>query len=254
MSKILLVDDEPRVLRSLTAALEEDHDIYTSESARDAQAAIEAGAKFDAIISDQIMPGMKGHELLNWCHLKSPKSKRIMLTGIPITDELTQEIDDLKSVRIFRKPWNVDEINEFLKSEQGNSGTALTNSRVDEAVAGHKALVFDTSERYQALCSDLSPTYFNTVIHYNTRRELLQGALENDDTSQIIFSLRDGSEKELGMLAQLRKCCPQAKILITAEPSTIRTLDHAKSKVAGFDALVKPFSFKRLANKVVGAH
>lgn len=254
MSKILLVDDEPKVLRSLTAALEEDHDIYTSQSALEAQAAIEAGAKFDAIISDQIMPEMKGHELLNWCQLKSPEIKRIMLTGIPITDELKQEIDDIESVRIFRKPWNIDEINKFLKSEQGKSDTSLTNSRLDVAVAGHKALVFEPSERYQALCSDLAPTYFNTIIHYNTGQELLQGAIENDDVSQIIFSLRDGSEEELSVLAQLRTCCPQTKILITAEPRTILALDHTKTKVAGFEALIKPFSSKRLANIVVGAH
>lgn len=189
MSKISLVDDEPRILRSLTAALEEDHDIQTSESARDAQAAIEAGAKFDAIISDQIMPEMKGHELLNWCQLKSPTSKLIMLTGIPITDELKQEIDDPKNVRIFRKPWNIDEINEFLKSEQVKLVSAVEKSRVNIGLAGNKALVFEFSERYQVLYSDLAPTYFNTVIHCNSRQKLLQGTIDHDDVTHLIFQL-----------------------------------------------------------------
>lgn len=254
MLKILLVDDEPRVLRSLAAALELDHDIYTSESAHDAQALIEAGAQFDAIISDQIMPEMKGHDLLNWCRLKSPNIKRIMLTGVPITDELTQQIDDLESVRIFRKPWNTEEINELLKSGPDKSVSAPKNRPVNSALAGYKVLVLEPSESYQTLCSDLAPKYFKRLIHCNNRQKLLQSAVEHNDATQIIVSLNEGSEKELDLLAQLHCACPKAKILITAEPHTIRALAHLLSKATYFKILSKPFSIKRLANTVVGAH
>lgn len=254
MPKILLVDDEPRVLRSLAAALELDHDIYTSESAHDAQALIEAGAQFDAIISDQIMPEMKGHDLLNWCRLKSPNIKRIMLTGVPITDELTQQIDDLESVRIFRKPWNTEEINELLKSGPDKSLSAPKNRPVNTALGGYKVLVLEPSESYQTLCSDLAPTYFNTVIHYTTWQHLLRGAIDHNDARQIIISLHHGAAEELDFLAEVNKAYPKAKILITAEPRTIRALTHLDSETTAFKVLAKPFSIKRLANTVVSAH
>jgi DNA-binding NtrC family response regulator len=254
MSKILLVDDEPRVLRSLTAALELDHDIFTSESGSDAKDVIEAGAEFDAIISDQIMPEMKGHELLNWCRVKSPKSKRIMLTGVPITSELKQELDDLESVRIFRKPWNIEEINELLKSVESKPVSKPENNHTDIAIAGHKVLVFEPSERYLAMCLDLAPRYFNRVIHCNTREELTQNMIDHDDAKYMIFSLRDGSKEELDFLRHAHECSPDVRILVTAEPRSIRMLNYRELKVAGFEALIKPFSFKRLANIVVGAN
>jgi DNA-binding NtrC family response regulator len=254
MPKVLLVDDEPRILRSLTAALELDHDIYTSESAHDAQAAIEAGARFDAIISDQIMPEMKGHELLNWCRLKSPEIKRIMLTGVPITDELKQQIDDLENVRIFRKPWNIEEINALLNSMHNESFSTSKDSRGGTALAGYKVLVFEPLEHYQTLCSDLAPKYFKRVIHCNTSQKLLQGAIEHNDAAQIIISLRDGSEEELEFVARVHEACPKAKILITAEPRTIRALASLGSQATYLTILSKPFSIMRLANKVIAKH
>lgn len=254
MPKILLVDDEPRVLRSLTAALELNHDIYTSKSAHDAQAAIEAGEQFDAIISDQIMPEMKGHELLNWCRLKSPNSRRIMLTGVPVTNELKQQIDDLESVDIFRKPWNIDEINQALNSEPHKAVVAPQKSQTDLAAAGNKVLVLEPSEYYQALCSDLAPTYFKTIIHCNTRQNLLQAVADHDNVKQIIVSLADGNSKGLDFLARLHETCPEANILVTAEPRIIRYIQNLESKSSHFSVLTKPFSIKRLANIVVGAH
>jgi DNA-binding NtrC family response regulator len=254
MPKVLLVDDEPRILRSLTAALELDHDIYTSDSARDAQAVIEAGERFDAIISDQIMPEMKGHELLNWCRLKSPKSKRIMLTGVPITDALKQQIKDLENVRIFRKPWNIEEINALLNSMHHDSASAPEDKQSGAVPATYKVLVFEPSKQYQTLCSDLAPTYADRVIHCNSRQQLLLRAAEHNDATQIIISLHDGTNDELDFLAQVHEACPKAKILITAEPRTIRTLTHLRPQAAYFTILSKPFSIKRLANMVAAKH
>lgn len=254
MPKILLVDDEPRVLRSLTAALELNHDIYTSESAHGAQAVIKAGEQFDAIISDQIMPEMKGHELLNWCRLNSPNSRRIMLTGVPVTNELKQQIDDLASVDIFRKPWNIEEINNRLNSEPNKAFVTPKESQTDISATDSKVIVLESSEYYQALCSDLAPSYFNTVIQCATRQKLLQAVVEHDDVKQIIVSLPDGSPKGLDFLERLHETCPEANILITAEPRTIRDLQNLGSKSSHYSALIKPFSIKRLANIVVGAH
>jgi DNA-binding NtrC family response regulator len=128
------------------------------------------------------------------------------------------------------------------------------NNHADAVPTGNKVLVFEPSEHYLTLYSDLAPAYFDSVIHCETRQQLLQGALEHSDARQIIVSLHDGTKNELGFLEQLHEACPKAKILLTAEPRTIRTLVHLKSQAAYVTVLSKPFSIKRLANTFVAKH
>ena len=61
--KILLVDDEANILRSLSAFLEMSG--YETETAGGADRALKllAGGGFQVLLSDVRMPGMSGHEL-----------------------------------------------------------------------------------------------------------------------------------------------------------------------------------------------
>jgi PAS domain S-box-containing protein len=61
--RVLLVDDEPLVLRSVTRMLRRTHTVVSAGSAREALALIEAGDRFDAILTDLHMPGMSGRDL-----------------------------------------------------------------------------------------------------------------------------------------------------------------------------------------------
>lgn len=252
MSKVLLVDDEPRVLRALTAALELDHDIYTSGSAREAQALIKTGAEFDVIVSDQLMPEMKGNELLNWCKSFAPKSRRMMLTGLPMTDDLKRQIDDVEVVPIFKKPWNIDEINEYLtKCGEVKRNFAMVNKTVNSRLVGNTALVFESSVHYQSMCSNLAPKYFNNVIQYSSKQEFIQGLIDHADAAQIIININDGSVEEQGLLRQIYKRCQRARILITGKPSSMLALERAGlKKDRRFQILPKPFFFERLSHIV----
>ena len=91
MSKpmILCVDDEQVVLQSLKTQLEEAFgDDYLYEVAEDADEALEVINELNEdslsiilIVSDWLMPGMKGDEFLIKVHHKFPKIVKIMLTG-----------------------------------------------------------------------------------------------------------------------------------------------------------------------------
>jgi PAS domain S-box-containing protein len=61
--RVLLIDDEPLVLRSVTRMLRRTHVVVTAGSGREALALLAAGERFDAILSDLHMPGMSGREL-----------------------------------------------------------------------------------------------------------------------------------------------------------------------------------------------
>lgn len=88
-SMIVCVDDEQIVLNSLNTQLKRKFgDQYHYEFAESGDEALEViqdmeeeGYTLVMVISDQIMPGMKGDELLTEVHKKYPKVIKIMLTG-----------------------------------------------------------------------------------------------------------------------------------------------------------------------------
>lgn len=59
-ARVLVIDDEPMLLKALTRALAKDHDCTTFTDARSALQRIEGGERFDAILCDILMPGMNG--------------------------------------------------------------------------------------------------------------------------------------------------------------------------------------------------
>jgi len=60
--KVLLVDDDPALLRSLAAALELDFEVVSCNSAERALSLLKSG-EFHAVCSEYAMPGMNGIEL-----------------------------------------------------------------------------------------------------------------------------------------------------------------------------------------------
>jgi signal transduction histidine kinase/CheY-like chemotaxis protein len=61
--RVLIVDDEPIFASSLRRLLGREHDIDVAHDGKQAFARIEAGERYDAIVSDLMMPGMGGVEL-----------------------------------------------------------------------------------------------------------------------------------------------------------------------------------------------
>jgi len=61
--RILVVDDEPSLCATIERILSRDHDVTAITSAKQALKLIEGGERFDAILSDLMMPEMTGPEL-----------------------------------------------------------------------------------------------------------------------------------------------------------------------------------------------
>ena len=81
--KILVVDDEPLVRRTVQILLEGDGFIVEeAQSGTEALALFEPG-KFDMIFTDYLMPEMKGDQLAAAIKKRSPKQPVVMLTAFP---------------------------------------------------------------------------------------------------------------------------------------------------------------------------
>lgn len=110
---ILCIDDQEVILESLSEQLKrylgEEYEIETAQSGQEALEVIEElqeeGIEIALIIADQIMPGMKGDELLVEMHAKYPKSLKIMLTGQASAESVGKAVNSANLYRYIAKPW-----------------------------------------------------------------------------------------------------------------------------------------------------
>lgn len=121
---ILCVDDEPSILDTLEIEIskvfqEEDYLIEVAESGEEALELIdellEQEYEIAVIISDHIMPNLKGDELLQQVHDKLPNTLKIMLTGQADVQAIGNVINYAQLYRYIPKPWNSEELRLIIK-------------------------------------------------------------------------------------------------------------------------------------------
>lgn len=102
--RVLLIDDEPRVLAAVQAALrgESFEVVGTTSPARAFELLSEE--RFNVLVSDEEMPEMKGSELLARAYKAYPRIPRIMLSGKADVDALARAVNDAEIFRFLAKP------------------------------------------------------------------------------------------------------------------------------------------------------
>jgi len=123
---ILCVDDEVVVLNSLKIQLKNEFkDQYLYEAAESAEEAWEIIEELEdenidtdiiLIVSDWLMPGIKGDEFLIKVHEKFPRVVKIMLTGQATEEAIRRAVEQANLHRCLYKPWNNEELIETIKS------------------------------------------------------------------------------------------------------------------------------------------
>ena len=106
---VLCVDDEPNILRSLQWLLQKEFEVHTATSGQDGLALIEKH-DFDAVISDQRMPGMMGSEFLREVRVHSPRTMRMLLTGYSDLSAIVRSVNEGEVFRFIHKPWKFNEL------------------------------------------------------------------------------------------------------------------------------------------------
>ncbi|MEO9128023.1 MAG: ATP-binding protein, partial [Microcoleus sp.] len=115
---IVCIDDEPDVLKSLKIELKKAiGDSCIIETAEGGEDALELLADLQAdeyeialVLSDYIMPDIKGDELLKQIHERSPDTLTIMLTGQADLEALSNAIKYAKLYRYIPKPWQNEDL------------------------------------------------------------------------------------------------------------------------------------------------
>ena len=127
-SAILCVDDEVGVLESLEIELQQaligKYLCEFAESAAEALEIIEELCEDEVnilvIVSDWLMPGMKGDELLIKIHQKYPQIVTVMLTGQADKEAIERTRTQANLHAFIEKPWRNQELIEAIKSGLAN--------------------------------------------------------------------------------------------------------------------------------------
>jgi DNA-binding NtrC family response regulator len=141
---ILCVDDDPSVLQAVRSLLEKtmggQADIEVAECGEDAldicDDLADEGRPVSIVISDYIMPNMRGDDLLIALHERSPKMIKIMLTGQSDLTGVKRVINKASLYRFLEKPFN-------------NADLVLTAKSAVDTHKAEQAMLFEINELTQ---------------------------------------------------------------------------------------------------------
>lgn len=114
-ASILIVDDEPLIRQALFRALTgEGYELIQAPGGQEALEILKK-RRVDIILSDLVMPGMDGLELLRHAREIRPESLRIVLTGNADLDMAVRAINDGAVYRFLLKPWDSFDLRVMIK-------------------------------------------------------------------------------------------------------------------------------------------
>jgi two-component system chemotaxis response regulator CheY len=120
---IICVDDEESVVSTIKEQLAKyfghTHEIEVATSGNQAweiiQEIISEGGSVEVVITDQVMPGLKGDELLEKVNQISPDTIKILLTGQAGLQDTIDAINKGGLNYFVEKPWNIEELHVHIE-------------------------------------------------------------------------------------------------------------------------------------------
>ena len=184
-SVIICVDDERVVLNGLQSQLTRDFGAdYIIELAESGEEALELmreladeGRDVPVVISDQLMPGMKGHELLSAIHLFSPNTFKILLTGQSDISAISEAVNNANLYRYITKPWDGTDliltVKEAIRSFYQDKQLEVQNKLLERHNRELEQLVDERTQELRAE-KDKSEELLLNILPRETAIELIE--------------------------------------------------------------------------------
>jgi len=114
--RVLVVDDEPLIGRSVARMLAREHEVVSVTDPRLALARLLSGERFDLVLCDVMMPGMGGVEFLQELEKRRPGAGAtvVLMTGGPFTSA-AQDFLEHSAQAHLQKPFEAEVLRELLR-------------------------------------------------------------------------------------------------------------------------------------------
>lgn len=211
-AKILLVDDEPGMLRYIKTLLEvDDHHVETATTGEEALERVQKGLAPDLVLLDLLMPGIDGLETLESIRKLQPSAKVVMLSCVNDTKKVVQAIR-LGAADYITKP--------FQKAE--------LDAVIDQCLGTNQ-------QNYGGEVEELGDETFFVAASPNMRKLRSQAALVANVDIPVLMLGESGTGKEV-MARLIHKLSPRAhrtflKVNCAAVPA-----DLLESELFGYEA------------------
>jgi two-component system cell cycle sensor histidine kinase/response regulator CckA len=121
-ARVLVIDDDPRVLSVVARMIRPIHDVATCDTANAALALIEKGESFDAIVCDFLMPGMNGADFYRALEARRPEyARRVIFVSGGGNTELASEFFRSVPNACLAKPPALEELLQAVNRQVARS-------------------------------------------------------------------------------------------------------------------------------------
>ena len=218
---LLLVDDEPNILKSLQRLFRsENYIIYTAENGVAGLALLQQQA-IDLIISDMRMPQMNGAEFLALAAELCPDTIRILLTGFADIESTIAAVNKGKIYSYLNKPWEDNELKIHIANaleqkqmreerqqlfeiiNQQNAQLKDLNAQLEDKIEARTAQLKATLNKLDRAHKSLEKQYTDTVLAFAKIIEMRPGIKSGQ--SKYIAEKAVLVARELGVSAEDKK-------------------------------------------------
>ncbi len=131
-ANILLVDDEPGMLRYIRTLLEVDeHKVETASTGEEAVERVQKGLQPDLVLLDLLMPGIDGLQTLEQLRKMKPGMKVVMLSCVSDTRKVVQAMR-LGATDYLTKPFQKAELDAVITQCLGGANSQSVTGEVEE--------------------------------------------------------------------------------------------------------------------------
>ena len=127
--RVLIVDDEPCVLKAVERLLRPSFDVTTCTRADAALAALRK-EHYDVLVADYLMPDMDGALLLEVAHELSPTTARVLMTGSRDLNDVRVAVTQGEACRLVPKPFRQSQITQAVADALESSRRAQSHGPV----------------------------------------------------------------------------------------------------------------------------
>lgn len=204
--KILLLDDEPEVLKALTRVLRREYELISFTDGNEALKELENNL-YSVLVTDMRMPEINGATFLKKAHEISPMSQKILLTGYADPKDASDAINTGHVDFYLNKPWDnndlIDKIKQCVENFVNEYQQGLINkqiiSRNEQLMESQSELMQQLKDNEKALGKiETVKASFSTKLkqYYQTTSDILTHCIQMHSQDAFAHGERVASQVE----------------------------------------------------------